>query len=103
MCNEQCAMSNVQSVGEDLHAMEIVPEDIAEMAYQSAPTALRLTKNEAYSLAEFIDMNLIQFIRNDPDIDSLQWLRNMVHAYEALCAYSGFVGLTDDKEAAGEN
>ena len=57
---------------------------------------LGITQDEAYSLAEFIDLNLIQSIRDDVDIDSMQWLRNMIHSYEKLCAYSGYVGLTDD-------
>ena len=57
---------------------------------------LNITKNEAFSLAAFIDDNLIRHIRDDVDIDSMQWLRNMVHSYEKLCVYSGYVGLTDD-------
>lgn len=55
-----------------------------------------LTKNEAWSVAEFIDQNLLLSIRNDPDIDSMQWLRNIVHAYEKLKERSGYVGLTDE-------
>lgn len=58
-------------------------------------TELNLTKEEAYSIANHIDMTLIQSIRDDTDIDSMQWLRNMVHGYEKLCEYSGYVGLTD--------
>lgn len=56
-----------------------------------------LTKNEAYSLAEFIDYNLLQTLRNDTDIDSLQWLRNIIHAYDKLSKYSGYEGVTDDE------
>ena len=56
---------------------------------------LGITQDEAYSLAEFIDCNLISEIRNNVEIDSMQWLRNMIHAYEKLCKYSGFVGLTE--------
>lgn len=61
-----------------------------------------LTKAEAYSLAEFIDMNLIECIRSDTDVDSLQWLRNVIHGYEKLCAYGGYVGLTEDREAGDD-
>lgn len=61
-----------------------------------------LTKNEAYSLAEFIDLNLITSIRNDPDMDSIQWLRNIVHGYEKLCRHGGYVGMTEDREADGD-
>ena len=56
-----------------------------------------LTKDEAHSVAEFIDINLFETIRNDTDIDSMRWLRNIVHAYEKMCKYSGFVGLTESK------
>lgn len=56
---------------------------------------MNLSKKEAYALANFIDMNLITAIRNDPDTDSIQWLRNMISAYEKLCEFSGYVGLTE--------
>ena len=56
---------------------------------------IELTKNEAYSIAEFIDCNIFMAIRNDLDWDSFQTLRNIVHAYEKCCAFSGFIGLTD--------
>ena len=54
-----------------------------------------LTKDEAHAVAEFIDINLISSIRNDIDIDSMLWLRNIVHAYEKLCEYSGYIGTTE--------
>ena len=54
-----------------------------------------LTKDEAYAIAEFIDMNLIQVIRSDDDIDSMRWLKNIIHGYEKLCKISGYVGLTE--------
>ena len=54
-----------------------------------------LTKKEAYAVAEFIDCKLLDYIRSDTDIDSIGWLRHIVHAYEKMCAASGFVGLTD--------
>lgn len=57
-----------------------------------------LTIDEASSIAEFIDMNLILTIRNDEDIDSIGWLRNIIHGYEKLCEYSGYVGTTEEKE-----
>ena len=56
-----------------------------------------LTKNEAYVVAEFIDMNIFTAIRNDFDWDSFQALRNLIHAYEKCCEISGYVGLTDSK------
>ena len=54
-----------------------------------------LTKDEAYAIADFIDMNLIQVIRSDDDIDSMKWLKNIIHGYEKLCKISGYVGLTE--------
>ena len=51
---------------------------------------LELTKDEAYSLVDFLDVNLIHTIHNDPDVDSMQWLCNIVHAYEKLAKYSGY-------------
>lgn len=63
---------------------------------------LDLTKDEAYSLADFVAMNIFTVIRDDVDIDSVQWLRNVVHAYEKLCAYSGYVGMTEQSEANDE-
>lgn len=49
-----------------------------------------LTKDEAYAVAELIDLNLLDTIRNDTDIDSMLWLRRIVHAFEKLCKMSGY-------------
>lgn len=57
-----------------------------------------LTKKEAYAVAEFIDCNLLDYIRSDTDIDSMGWLRHVVHAYEKMCKASGYVGLTEHAE-----
>ena len=59
-----------------------------------------LTSDEAFSVAEFIDKNLYDSIRNDVDIDSIQWLRNILHAYEKMCAVSGYVGMTENTPSA---
>lgn len=55
-----------------------------------------LTKDEAYAIAEFIDINIFTAIRSDTEWDSLQNLRNLIHGYEILCRLSGYVGLTED-------
>ena len=55
-----------------------------------------LTKAEAYAVADLISCDLFDRIRLDTDIDSMEWLINTVHAYEKLCKFSGYVGLTDD-------
>lgn len=57
-----------------------------------------LTEDEAYSVAEFIDMCLFDYMRNDTDVDSLQWLRNIIHAYEKLFRYGGYTGLTENED-----
>ena len=54
-----------------------------------------LTKDEAHAVAEFIDMNFIDEIRNNDNVDNMYWIRNVIHAYEKLCEYSGYVGLTE--------
>lgn len=64
----------------------------------AAPMGLVLTVDQAWSLAEHIDCTLFGTIRENTDIDSMKWLREMVHAYEALCAYSGYRGITEGQE-----
>lgn len=64
---------------------------------KSRAVVVGLTKGEAYAIADHIDRTLIQEIRNDTDIDSMEWLRNIIHGYEKLCAASGFVGLTESE------
>lgn len=61
---------------------------------------LNLTKYEAYAIADHIDLTLIQSIRDDTDIDSLMWLRNMIHGYEKLCEYSGYKGMAESEQDA---
>lgn len=58
---------------------------------------IELTKGEAFAVAEFIDMNIFDAIRNDTDWDSFQNMRNLIHAYEKCCAIGGYVGLTDNE------
>lgn len=58
-------------------------------------TMIELTKKEAYAVAEFIDGNIFDAIRNDVEWDNFQNLRNLIHAYEKCCKASGYVGLTD--------
>lgn len=56
---------------------------------------IELTKDEAAAIAEHIDGTLFDAIRNDTDIDCMQWLRNLIHGYEKLCKFSGYVGKTE--------
>ena len=45
---------------------------------------VELTKSQCNNLAEFIELNLLDSIRNDPDMDNLDYLRDMLNAEEAL-------------------
>lgn len=54
-----------------------------------------LTKEEAYSVANLIDMALFDAIRNDVEADSMKWLVNVARAYEKMCEASGYVGVTE--------
>lgn len=58
----------------------------------------KLTKNEAFAIAEFIDMNIFTAIRTDEDWDSFYNLRCLIHGYEKCCAISGYIGVTDKRE-----
>lgn len=60
-------------------------------------TGIVLTKDEAFAVANHIDATLIETIRTDTDIDSMKWLRGVIHAYEKLCQYSGYVGMTESE------
>ena len=53
-----------------------------------------LAKDEAYAVCDMIDTQLIDMIRNDTDIDSIKWLASIIHAFEKLSAFSGYIGLT---------
>jgi len=79
---------------------------VGELIAEPEPETVTLTKAEAYAIAQHIDSTLLQAIRDDADIDSMPWLRAMIHGYEKLCKSSGYVGLTEhgpeDCEDCGE-
>ena len=64
---------------------------------------LKLTKGEAYAVADFINLNLIETIRNDTDIDSMLWLRRVIHAYDKLAKYGEYNSGYVDGEKEDEN
>ena len=70
------------------------PEEII-MDDESIPLCI-LDRGMAYSVAEFIDCNLFEAIRKDTEWDSLQALKNILHAYEMMCEVSGYRGATED-------
>lgn len=49
---------------------------------------INLTRAEAAAVAQMIEFNLFDSIRNDTKIDNMRWLAAMVHAWEKLDAAS---------------
>lgn len=46
--------------------------------------SVSLTKSQCRNVAEFIEFGLIDHIRNDPDLDNVRWIADMVEAWKAL-------------------
>lgn len=42
---------------------------------------IEITKDEAETLADLIEMNIFDIIRNDPDVDRIEWLCNIASVY----------------------
>lgn len=45
---------------------------------------IELTKGQCESLSDLIEVHLLDIIRNDTDIDNLNWVRNIVNAQKAF-------------------
>lgn len=45
---------------------------------------VELTKDQCRNTAEFIELNLLSFIREDESIDNLGWVESMIAAKNAL-------------------
>lgn len=45
---------------------------------------INLTTSECKQLADFIEYNIYDVIRNDPEIDNINWLECMMSAYKKL-------------------
>ena len=43
-----------------------------------------LTESQCKNLCDFIEFNIFEYIRNDKDIDNIDWLVNMMEAYQKL-------------------
>lgn len=43
-----------------------------------------LTEFQCKDLCDFIEFNIFEYIRNDKDIDNIDWLVNMMEAYQKL-------------------
>ena len=51
-----------------------------------------LTKTQCKNLAELLEWNIFEIIRNDTDIDNIDWLVDMMDSYRKLKEGGG----TDD-------
>lgn len=43
---------------------------------------MNLTQTEARNIADFIEINIFGYIRDDEAIDNIAWLADMIHVYE---------------------
>lgn len=43
-----------------------------------------LTESQCENLCDFIEFNIFEYIRNDTDIDNIDWLVDMMKAYQKL-------------------
>ena len=43
---------------------------------------IELTKDQCESMVDYIECNLFEIIRNDTDIDCMNWLCNICDAYK---------------------
>lgn len=43
-----------------------------------------LTESQCKNLCYFIEFNIFEYIRNDTDIDNIDWLVDMMEAYQKL-------------------
>ena len=53
---------------------------------------VQLTKSQCGNVADFIEFGLIEYIRNDPDLDNVLWIADMIEAWKTL----GKAGRKDD-------
>ena len=56
---------------------------------------LRFTKSEVGNLADFIEFNIFNIIRDDTDIDGIGWLCDMTNIYQKLVK-AGVKGVEDN-------
>ena len=45
---------------------------------------VRMTRSQAFNVSEFIEMHLIDVIRNDPDLDNVAWIGDMLDAMRTM-------------------
>ncbi len=43
-----------------------------------------LTESQCKNLCDFIEVNIFEYIRNDTEIDNIDWIVDMMEAYKKL-------------------
>ena len=43
-----------------------------------------LTESQCKNLCDFIEVNIFEYIRNDTEIDNINWLIDMMETYQKL-------------------
>lgn len=70
-----------------------------EAVEESAKNAL--TKEEATAIARFIGTNMVNTIRS-VDACDMSFICDLIHGYEKLCEFSGYVSVTNASERSNE-
>ena len=52
--------------------------------------SVELTESEAESLLDYLELNLIPDIKENPDTDSMLWLSNMMRIWEKCGGRKGY-------------
>ena len=60
---------------------EICRQGVVERRYRMI---IDLTESQCRNLCEFIEINIFEYIRNDTDIDNINWLIDMMETYQKL-------------------
>lgn len=60
---------------------------------------VELTEGEAESLLEFLELNFIRCVKDNPDLDSMLWMDNMMKIWRKC---GGRKQYADDEEANDE-
>lgn len=51
---------------------------------------MEITKSEASSLCDFIEMNIFESLRNDLDADNIAYLVNLMNVFQRAAEFSGY-------------
>ena len=52
---------------------------------------IKLTKDEAESLLDYLEINLIQNIKDNPDVDSMIWLDNIMSIWRKCGGRNNYI------------